>query len=90
MHKYANLKRINMQNELTKLLAVAFTIIAIVTESALITSGLMYKLHERVLVGVFGLIIIVPLVWSMWDDVRKQNAQIKRNPRATTNTDAKD
>ena len=63
-----------MQNELTKLLAVAFTIIAIVTESALITSGLMYNMNERVIVGAFGLVVVVPLIVSMWDDVRKQNA----------------
>ena len=74
MHKYANLKRINMQNELAKLMAVAFTIIAIVSESALIISGLMYGLQERVIVAVFGLIAVVPLIVSMWDDVRKQNA----------------
>ena len=74
MHKYANLKRINMQNELAKLMAVAFTIIAIVSESALIISGLMYNLNERVIVGVFGLVVVVPLIVSMWDDVRKQQA----------------
>ena len=63
-----------MQNELAKLMAVAFTIIAIVSESALIISGLMYGLQERVIVAVFGLIAVVPLIVSMWDDVRKQNA----------------
>ena len=63
-----------MQNELAKLMAVAFTIIAIVSESALIISGLMYNLNERVIVGVFGLVVVVPLIVSMWDDVRKQNA----------------
>ena len=63
-----------MQNELAKTLAVAFTIIAIVSESALIISGLMYNLNERVIVGVFGLVVVVPAIVSMWDDVRKQNA----------------
>lgn len=63
-----------MQNELTKLMAVAFTIIAIATESALIISGLMYDMNERVIVAVFGLAVIVPLIVSMWDDVRKENA----------------
>ena len=63
-----------MQNELAKLMAVAFTIIAIVSESALIISGLMYNLNERVIVGVFGLVVVVPLIVSMWDDVRKQQA----------------
>ena len=63
-----------MQNELSKFFAVAFTIIAIATESALIISGLMYDKNERVIVGAFGLIVIVPLLVSMWDDVRKQNA----------------
>lgn len=63
-----------MQNELAKLMAVAFTIIAIVTESALIISGLIYNLNERVIVAVFGLVAVVPLIVSMWDDVRKQNA----------------
>ena len=63
-----------MQNELAKLMAVAFTIIAIVNESALIISGLMYNLNERVIVGVFGLVVVVPAIVSMWDDVRKQNA----------------
>ena len=74
MHKYANLKRINMQNELAKLLAVAFTIIAIVTESALIISGLMCDKNERIIVGAFGLVAVVPAIVSMWDDLRKQNA----------------
>ena len=60
--------------ELSKLFAVAFTIIAIVTESALIISGLMYGLQERMIVAVFGLIVVVPLIVSMWDDVRKDNA----------------
>ena len=63
-----------MQNELAKLMAVAFTIIAIVTESALIISGLMYDMSERVIVGVFGLVVVVPLIVSMWGDVRKQQA----------------
>ena len=63
-----------MQNELAKTLAVAFTIIAIATESAMIISGLMYNLNERVIVGVLGLVVVVPLIVSMWDDVRKQNA----------------
>lgn len=63
-----------MQNELAKIMAVAFTIIAIVSESALIISGLMYNLNERVIVGVFGLVVVVPAIVSMWDDVRKQNA----------------
>ena len=63
-----------MQNELAKLLAVAFTIIAIVTESALIISGLMYDRQEHIIVAVFGLIVVVPLIVSMWADVRKQNA----------------
>lgn len=63
-----------MQNELAKLMAVAFTIIAIVSESALIISGLMYGLHERVIVGAFGLVAVVPAIVAMWDDVRKQNA----------------
>lgn len=63
-----------MQNELSKLFAVAFTIIAIVSESALIISGLMYGLQERVIVAVFGLVVVVPAIVSMWDDVRKQNA----------------
>lgn len=63
-----------MQNELAKLLAVAFTIIAIVTESALIISGLMYDKNEQIIVGAFGMAVVVPLIVSMWDDVRKQNA----------------
>lgn len=63
-----------MQNELSKILAVAFTIIAIVSESALIISGLMYDMNERIIVGVVWLVVLVPLVASMWDDVRKQNA----------------
>lgn len=63
-----------MQNKLAKIFAVAFTIIAIVSESALIISGLMYDLNERVITGAFGAIIIVPLIVSMWGDVRKQNA----------------
>lgn len=63
-----------MQNELAKIFAVAFTIIAIVSESALIISGLMYGLQERVIVAVFGLVVVVPLIVSMWDDVRKQQA----------------
>lgn len=63
-----------MQNELAKLMAVAFTIIAIATESALIISGLMYDLNERVIVGVFGLVVVVPMIVSMWGDVRKQQA----------------
>jgi hypothetical protein len=63
-----------MQNELAKLMAVAFTIIAIVSESALIISGLMYDINERIIVGVVWLVVLVPLVASMWDDVRKQNA----------------
>ena len=63
-----------MQNELAKIVAVAFTIIAIATESALIISGLMYGLQERIIVAVFGLVVLVPAIVSMWDDVRKQNA----------------
>ena len=63
-----------MQNELAKLMAVAFTIIAIVSESALIISGLMYGLQERIIVAVFGLVAVVPMIVSMWNDVRKQNA----------------
>ena len=63
-----------MQNELAKIMTVAFTIIAIVTESALIISGLMYNLNERVIVAIFGLIAVVPLIVSMWDDWRRQNA----------------
>lgn len=63
-----------MQNELAKLMAVAFTIIAIVSESALIISGLMYGLQERMIVAVFGLIVVVPLIVSMWGDWRKQHA----------------
>lgn len=60
--------------ELSKLFAVAFTIIAIASESALIISGLMYELQERVIVAIFGLVVIVPLIVSMWDDLRKENA----------------
>ena len=63
-----------MQNELAKLLAVAFTIIAIVTESALIISGLMCDKNERIIMGAFGMIVVVPLIVSMWADVRKENA----------------
>ena len=63
-----------MQNELAKTLAVAFTIIAIVSESAMIVSGLMYGRQERIIVAVFGLVVVVPAIVSMWDDVRKQNA----------------
>lgn len=63
-----------MQNELSKILAVAFTIIAIVAESAMIISGLMYDMNERVIVAIFGLVAVVPMIVSMWDDVRKQNA----------------
>lgn len=63
-----------MQNELAKLMAVAFTIIAIATESTLIISGLMYNLNERVIVAVFGLVVVVPLIVSMWGDVRKTHA----------------
>ena len=63
-----------MQNELAKIVAVAFTIIAIATESALIISGLMYGLQERIIVAVFGLVVLVPAIVSMWDDVRKQQA----------------
>lgn len=74
LHKYATQKRINMQNELAKIMAVAFTIIAIVSESALIISGLMYNRNERVIAAVFGLVVVVPAIVSMWDDVRKQNA----------------
>lgn len=74
MHKYANLKRINMQNELAKIMAVAFTIIAIVAESALIISGLMYGRQERIIVAAMGSVMIVPMIWAMWDDVRKDNA----------------
>lgn len=63
-----------MQNELSKLFAVAFTIIAIVTESALIISGLMCDRQEHIIVGAFGLVAVMPFVVSMWADVRKQNA----------------
>lgn len=63
-----------MQNELAKLMAVAFTIIAIATESALIISGLMYDMSERVIVGAFGMVVVGPLIVSMWADVRKQQA----------------
>lgn len=63
-----------MQNELAKLMAVAFTIIAIVAESAMIVSGLMYNLNERVITGMCGLVVVVPLIVSMWDDWRRQNA----------------
>lgn len=63
-----------MRNKLAKLMAVAFTIMAIVTESAMIVSGLMYGLQEVGIMGVFGLVAVVPLIVSMWDDVRKQNA----------------
>jgi uncharacterized membrane protein len=63
-----------MKNELSKLFAVAFTIIAIVSESALILSGLMYDINERVIVGAFGMVVVMPMIWAMWDDVRKQNA----------------
>jgi hypothetical protein len=63
-----------MQNELSKLFAVAFTIIAIATGSALIISGLMYNLNERVIVGAFGMVVVVPLIVSMWADLRRQNA----------------
>lgn len=62
-----------MQNELAKLMAVAFTIIAIATESALIISGLMYDMSERVIVGAFGLVAVVPMIVSMWGDLRRQN-----------------
>lgn len=60
--------------KLAKLMAVAFTIIAIATESALIISGLTYNLNERIIVAVFGLVVVVPLIVSMWGDLRKQNA----------------
>jgi hypothetical protein len=63
-----------MQNELAKIMAVAFTIIAIVAESALIISGLMYDMNERVITGMCGLVVVVPMIVSMWDDVRKQQA----------------
>lgn len=63
-----------MQNELAKIMAVAFTIIAIASESALIISGLMYERTENVIVAVFGLIAVVPLIISMWGDVRKNHA----------------
>ena len=63
-----------MQNELSKFFAVAFTIIAIATESALIISGLMYDMNERIIVGAFGMVVVVPLIVSMWADVRKENA----------------
>lgn len=63
-----------MQTNLAKLMAVAFTIIAIVAESAMIVSGLMYNLNERVITGMCGLVVLVPLVASMWRDLRKQNA----------------
>ena len=63
-----------MQNELSKLFAVAFSIIAIVAESAMIVSGLIYGRQERIIVAVFGLVAVVPMIVSMWDDVRKENA----------------
>jgi hypothetical protein len=63
-----------MQTNLAKLMAVAFTIIAIATESALIISGLMYDMSERVITGMCGLVVVVPLIVSMWQDWRKQNA----------------
>lgn len=63
-----------MQTNLAKLMAVAFTIIAIVSESAMIVSGLIYNLNERVITGMCGLVVVVPLIVSMWADVRKQNA----------------
>lgn len=63
-----------MKNELAKIFAVAFTIIAIVTESALIVSGLVCGRQERVIVAVFGLVAVAPMIVSMWDDVRKQQA----------------
>ena len=63
-----------MQTNLAKLMAVALTIIAIATESALIISGLMYDINERVIVGAFGLVVVVPLIVAMWADLRKQNA----------------
>lgn len=63
-----------MQTNLAKLMAVALTIIAIATESALIISGLMYDMSERVIVGAFGLVVVVPLIVAMWADLRKQNA----------------
>lgn len=62
-----------MQNELAKIFAVAFTIIAIVSESALIISGLMYECYGQILVALCGLVVIIPLTVSMWDDVRKDN-----------------
>ena len=63
-----------MQNELAKLMAVAFTIIAIVSESALIISGLVCNMNERIIVGAFGMVVVMPFVVSMWADLRKQNA----------------
>lgn len=63
-----------MQNELSKLFAVAFTIIALATESALIISGLVCNMNERIIVGAFGMVVVGPLIVSMWDDVRKENA----------------
>ena len=61
-------------NELSKLFAVAFTMIAIATESALIISGMVYNSQDRVITGVFGLIIVVPLLWSVWRDLGKNQA----------------
>lgn len=63
-----------MQNELSKLFAVAFTMIAIATESALIVSGMMYDMDERVITAAFGLIVVVPLLWSVWRDLGKNQA----------------
>lgn len=63
-----------MQNELAKIFAVAFTVIAIVAESALIISGLMYDMNERVIVAAVWMVVLVPLIASMWGDLRKQNA----------------
>lgn len=61
-------------NELSKLFAVAFTTIAIATESALIVSGMMYNSQERVITAVFGLIVVLPLLWSVWRDLGKNQS----------------
>lgn len=63
-----------MQNELSKLFAVAFTMIAIATESALIVSGMVYDSDDRVVTGVFGAIVVVPLLWSVWRDLGKSKS----------------
>lgn len=63
-----------MQNELSKLFAVAFTMIAIATESALFISGMVYNRQERVITAVFGLIVVLPLLWSVWRDLGKNQS----------------